>query len=161
MLKVARLLRLARLLQKLDRYYQYSVVVLTLLMATFTVLAHWLACIWYFIGRKELEANQANWTVGTLQLILSLFFFCLCPSSCRYALQLMSRAHSLYFGQNNCDYFYFLFITFLMTHIYVNKFRTKKNQNYRFLLKGIYKMHTYKSLQLMSSVSFWTFKKII
>jgi len=64
MLKVARLLRLARLLQKLDRYYQYSVVVLTLLMATFTVLAHWLACIWYFIGRGELEANQANWTVG-------------------------------------------------------------------------------------------------
>jgi len=66
MLKVARLLRLARLLQKLDRYYQYSVIVLTLLMATFTVLAHWLACIWYFIGREELEANQANWTVGEL-----------------------------------------------------------------------------------------------
>jgi len=70
MLKVARLLRLARLLQKLDRYYQYSVVVLTLLMATFTVLAHWLACIWYFIGREELQANQANWTVGNAQLPL-------------------------------------------------------------------------------------------
>jgi len=64
MLKVARLLRLARLLQKLDRYYQYSVVVLTLLMATFTVLAHGLACIWYFIGRRELDNNSANWTVG-------------------------------------------------------------------------------------------------
>jgi len=64
MLKVARLLRLARLLQKLDRYYQYSVVVLTLLMAMFTVLAHWLACIWYFIGREELATNHANWTVG-------------------------------------------------------------------------------------------------
>jgi len=74
MLKVARLLRLARLLQKLDRYYQYSVVVLTLLMATFTVLAHWLACIWYFIGREELEANQANWTVGTQSSSFCLFF---------------------------------------------------------------------------------------
>jgi len=104
MLKVARLLRLARLLQKLDRYYQYSVVVLTLLMATFTVLAHWLACIWYFIGRKELEANQANWTVGTLQLILSLFV----PSACRCALRLMSQAPNLYFGRKMCDYFYFL-----------------------------------------------------
>ena len=65
MLKVARLLRLARLLQKLDRYSQYSVVVLTLLMAMFTVLAHWLACIWYAIGRQELTANNPpNWTVG-------------------------------------------------------------------------------------------------
>lgn len=65
MLKVARLLRLARLLQKLDRYSQYSVVVLTLLMAMFTVLAHWLACIWYAIGRHELEDNRPpNWTVG-------------------------------------------------------------------------------------------------
>lgn len=64
LLKVARLLRLARLLQKLDRYSQYSVVVLTLLMAMFTVLAHWLACIWYIIGSKELSLNPANWTVG-------------------------------------------------------------------------------------------------
>ena len=66
LLKVARLLRLARLLQKLDRYYQYSVVVLTLLMAVFTVLAHWLACVWYFIGREELQLNAANWTVCLL-----------------------------------------------------------------------------------------------
>lgn len=64
LLKVARLLRLARLLQKLDRYYQYSFIILTLLMAMFTVLAHWLACIWYYIGKRELDSNQANWTVG-------------------------------------------------------------------------------------------------
>jgi hypothetical protein len=61
-LKLARLLRLARLLQKLDRYSQYSVVVLTLLMAMFTVLAHWLACIWYAIGRHELGTSVR--TVG-------------------------------------------------------------------------------------------------
>jgi len=75
LLKVARLLRLARLLQKLDRYYQYSVVVLTLLMAVFTVLAHWLACVWYFIGREELQHNAANWTVGLAALLLT-FTYC-------------------------------------------------------------------------------------
>ncbi|KAI0239899.1 Potassium voltage-gated channel subfamily H member 8 [Lamellibrachia satsuma] len=64
LLKVARLLRLARLMQKLDHYSQYSFVILTLLMAMFTVLAHWLACIWYVIGREELDRNPANWTVG-------------------------------------------------------------------------------------------------
>lgn len=64
LLKVARLLRLARLMQKLDRYYQYSFVVLTLLMAMFGVLAHWLACVWYYIGTQEVEAHPANWTVG-------------------------------------------------------------------------------------------------
>lgn len=64
LLKVARLLRLARLMQKLERYSQYSFVVLTLLMAMFTVLAHWLACIWYFIGKEELKKSPPNWTVG-------------------------------------------------------------------------------------------------
>ncbi|ESO08636.1 hypothetical protein HELRODRAFT_128997, partial [Helobdella robusta] len=66
LLKGARLLRLARLLQKLDRYSQHSFVVLTLLMAMFTVLAHWLACVWYFLGREELLQHPANWTVGWL-----------------------------------------------------------------------------------------------
>lgn len=63
LLKVARLLRLARLMQKLDRYSQYSFVVLTLLMAVFTLLAHWLACIWYYIGKQEIETD--NLAVGT------------------------------------------------------------------------------------------------
>ena len=73
LLKVARLLRLARLLQKLDRYSQYSVIVLTLLMAMFTVLAHWLACIWYIIGSKELSLHPANWTVGKQPLLNYIF----------------------------------------------------------------------------------------
>uniref|UniRef100_A0A3P9BN83 Potassium voltage-gated channel, subfamily H (eag-related), member 3 n=1 Tax=Maylandia zebra TaxID=106582 RepID=A0A3P9BN83_9CICH len=58
MLKTVRLLRLLRLLQKLDRYSQYSAVVLTLLMSTFALLAHWMACVWYFIGRSEIESNS-------------------------------------------------------------------------------------------------------
>lgn len=61
-----RLLRLLRLLQKLDRYSQYSAMVLTLLMSMFALLAHWMACIWYVIGRKEMErnANQQDWDIG-------------------------------------------------------------------------------------------------
>ena len=35
------------------RYSQYSMVVLTLLMMTFALLAHWLACIWFVIGQAE------------------------------------------------------------------------------------------------------------
>ncbi|XP_040057891.2 voltage-gated delayed rectifier potassium channel KCNH8 [Gasterosteus aculeatus] len=65
LLKTVRLLRLLRLLQKLERYSQYSAVVLTLLMSMFALLAHWMACVWYFIGRKEME-SPASWDVGWL-----------------------------------------------------------------------------------------------
>uniref|UniRef100_A0A672HJC1 Voltage-gated delayed rectifier potassium channel KCNH4 n=1 Tax=Salarias fasciatus TaxID=181472 RepID=A0A672HJC1_SALFA len=58
LLKTVRLLRLLRLLQKLDRYSQYSAVVLTLLMSVFALLAHWMACVWYVIGRKEIESSD-------------------------------------------------------------------------------------------------------
>ncbi|XP_051850409.1 potassium voltage-gated channel subfamily H member 4 isoform X3 [Antechinus flavipes] len=67
LLKTVRLLRLLRLLQKLDRYSQYSAMVLTLLMSVFALLAHWMACIWYVIGRKEMEANDPLvWDIGWL-----------------------------------------------------------------------------------------------
>ncbi|XP_034049908.1 potassium voltage-gated channel subfamily H member 4 isoform X2 [Thalassophryne amazonica] len=67
LLKTVRLLRLLRLLQKLDRYSQYSAMVLTLLMSVFALLAHWMACIWYMIGRKEIETNnQDTWDIGWL-----------------------------------------------------------------------------------------------
>lgn len=65
LLKTVRLLRLLRLLQKLERYSEYSAVVLTLLMSTFALLAHWMACVWYFIGRKEIESNSlSSWDNG-------------------------------------------------------------------------------------------------
>ncbi|KAK5889896.1 hypothetical protein CesoFtcFv8_013472 [Champsocephalus esox] len=63
LLKTVRLLRLLRLLQKLERYSQYSAVVLTLLMSMFALLAHWMACVWYFIGRKEIE-SAGLWDIG-------------------------------------------------------------------------------------------------
>lgn len=64
LLKTVRLLRLLRLLQKMDRYSQHSTVVLTLLMSMFALLAHWMACIWYIIGKMEMEANAYNWDIG-------------------------------------------------------------------------------------------------
>ncbi|XP_045563419.1 potassium voltage-gated channel subfamily H member 8 [Salmo salar] len=66
LLKTVRLLRLLRLLQKLERYSQYSAVVLTLLMSMFALLAHWMACIWYFIGRREIENSPNSWDIGWL-----------------------------------------------------------------------------------------------
>ncbi|KAG7243516.1 hypothetical protein INR49_011072 [Caranx melampygus] len=68
LLKTVRLLRLLRLLQNLDRYSQYSAVVLTLLMSVFALLAHWMACVWYVIGRKEIESSDpVTWDIGWLQ----------------------------------------------------------------------------------------------
>ncbi|XP_077153611.1 voltage-gated inwardly rectifying potassium channel KCNH3 isoform X2 [Ranitomeya variabilis] len=60
LLKTVRLLRLLRLLPRLDRYSQYSAVVLSLLMVVFALLAHWVACVWYFIGQQEIESNQSE-----------------------------------------------------------------------------------------------------
>ncbi|VEL12133.1 unnamed protein product [Protopolystoma xenopodis] len=56
-MKLARLIRLARLYQKIERYSQYSAVVLGLLMCMFFLLAHWFACIWYGLGRLELQGD--------------------------------------------------------------------------------------------------------
>ncbi|CAH2267209.1 jg2937 [Pararge aegeria aegeria] len=53
LLKTARLLRLVRVARKIDRYSEYGTAVLLLLMATFVLIAHWLACIWYAIGSWE------------------------------------------------------------------------------------------------------------
>uniref|UniRef100_H3DBT6 Potassium voltage-gated channel, subfamily H (eag-related), member 6a n=1 Tax=Tetraodon nigroviridis TaxID=99883 RepID=H3DBT6_TETNG len=53
LLKTARLLRLVRVARKLDRYSEYGAAVLLLLMCTFALIAHWLACIWYAIGNME------------------------------------------------------------------------------------------------------------
>lgn len=48
----------------MDRYSQHSTVVLTLLMSMFALLAHWMACIWYIIGKKEVESNADTWDIG-------------------------------------------------------------------------------------------------
>ncbi|XP_049867041.1 potassium voltage-gated channel subfamily H member 8-like isoform X9 [Pectinophora gossypiella] len=69
LVKLTRLLRLARLLQKMDRYSQYSALILTLLMLSFTLVAHWLACIWFIIAEKEIEYHKhENWDLGNPHL---------------------------------------------------------------------------------------------
>ncbi|XP_045230779.2 voltage-gated delayed rectifier potassium channel KCNH4 isoform X5 [Macaca fascicularis] len=71
LLKTVRLLRLLRLLQKLERYSQCSAVVLTLLMSVFALLAHWMACIWYVIGRREMEANDPLlWDIALMHAVV-------------------------------------------------------------------------------------------
>ncbi|MEE6471375.1 hypothetical protein FKM82_009255 [Ascaphus truei] len=72
LLKTVRLLRLLRLLPRLDRYSQYSAVVLSLLMVVFALLAHWVACIWYFIGQQEIENSQSE--VPEIALMHALVF---------------------------------------------------------------------------------------
>ncbi|KAG7260129.1 hypothetical protein CRUP_021120 [Coryphaenoides rupestris] len=75
LLKTVRLLRLLRLLQKLDRYSQYSAVVLTLLMSVFALLAHWMACVWYVIGRHEIESSDpVTWDIGESTLMHAVVF---------------------------------------------------------------------------------------
>lgn len=48
----------------MDRYSQYSCIILTLLMLMFSLVAHWLACIWYVIAVEEIEYNPIDWNVG-------------------------------------------------------------------------------------------------
>lgn len=61
---MTRLLRLARLLQKMDRYSQYAAMILTLLMLCFSLVAHWLACIWFVIAEKGQTETDPDWDIG-------------------------------------------------------------------------------------------------
>ncbi|XP_012284973.1 potassium voltage-gated channel protein eag [Orussus abietinus] len=61
-LKVVRLLRLGRVVRKLDRYLEYGAAMLILLLCFYMLVAHWLACIWYSIGRSDADAGvQYSW----------------------------------------------------------------------------------------------------
>ncbi|CAB3384865.1 Hypothetical predicted protein [Cloeon dipterum] len=66
LLKLTRLLRLLRVLQKMDRYSQYSAMILTLLMLSFSLVAHWMACIWYVIAERERKHHEQEWNLGWL-----------------------------------------------------------------------------------------------
>ncbi|XP_076244136.1 potassium voltage-gated channel protein ether a go-go isoform X1 [Calliopsis andreniformis] len=66
-LKVVRLLRLGRVVRKLDRYLEYGAAMLILLLCFYMLVAHWLACVWYVtlrysIGRSDAENGvQYSW----------------------------------------------------------------------------------------------------
>ncbi|XP_045469182.1 potassium voltage-gated channel subfamily H member 6-like isoform X2 [Harmonia axyridis] len=67
LLKTARLLRLVRVARKIDRYSEYGAAVLLLLMCSFTLIAHWFACVWYAIGNAERPMLKAK--VGWLDIL--------------------------------------------------------------------------------------------
>lgn len=54
-----------RVARKLDRYSEYGAAVLFLLMCTFALIAHWLACIWYAIGNVEGESIGWLYSLGS------------------------------------------------------------------------------------------------
>lgn len=47
LLKTVRLLRLIRVAHKFEKVSEYGAVVLIVMMATFAMVAHWMACVWY------------------------------------------------------------------------------------------------------------------
>lgn len=64
LLKTPRLLRLLRVARRIDQYSEYGASVLLLLMASFTLIAHWLACIFYAIAHYERKYLEP--TIGFL-----------------------------------------------------------------------------------------------
>ena len=68
-LKTARLLRLLRVARRIDQYSEYGAAVLILLMATFTLIAHWLACVFYAIA--SFERPRLNREIGWLYQLSS------------------------------------------------------------------------------------------
>ncbi|KAF6035311.1 hypothetical protein EB796_006381 [Bugula neritina] len=58
-LKLVRLLRLLRVARRADQYSQYATATLLLMLLSFALISHWLACIFYIIAymeRKHLDA---------------------------------------------------------------------------------------------------------
>ena len=49
--------------RRMSPYLEYTGTLLILMLFTFGLLAHWLACIWYVIGYEELRKGQ---TIGWL-----------------------------------------------------------------------------------------------
>ncbi|CAB0044343.1 unnamed protein product, partial [Trichogramma brassicae] len=69
LVKLTRLTRLARIMDKMDTYSQYSFIILPLLMVSFAIVAHWMACIWYFIAERERDNNDKDWDLGWLHVL--------------------------------------------------------------------------------------------
>lgn len=75
-------------MRKLDRYLEYGAAMLILLLCFYMLVAHWLACIWYYIGRTDadngvrdfifffamkkisLTVNDENIPTGPIQLVV-------------------------------------------------------------------------------------------
>ncbi|XP_025079540.1 potassium voltage-gated channel subfamily H member 7-like [Pomacea canaliculata] len=69
-LKTARLLRLLRVIRRIEQFAEYGSAMLLLLMVTFTLIGHWLACIFYAIANMERASLEApiGWLDGLAKL---------------------------------------------------------------------------------------------
>ena len=47
-------------MRKLDRYLEYGAAMLILLLCFYMLVAHWLACIWYYIGRTDADNGVSH-----------------------------------------------------------------------------------------------------
>ncbi|XP_050407025.1 potassium voltage-gated channel protein eag [Patella vulgata] len=75
-LKVVRLLRLGRVVRKLDHYLEYGAAMLVLLILVFILFAHWFACIWYSIGYAELGSKVTyGWLPALSRVTGEMFSF--------------------------------------------------------------------------------------
>lgn len=86
-MKTVHLLRLLRLVQKMEHYSQHSSLVLALLMTIFTLLAHWTACVWYLVGLHDLKTSELH----HVALIYAMIF-----GNMTAIIQRMYARHSLY-----------------------------------------------------------------
>ncbi|KAL8622333.1 hypothetical protein ACOMHN_043337 [Nucella lapillus] len=70
-LKSARLLRLLRVIRRIEQFAEYGSAMLLLLMVTFTLIAHWLACVFYAIANMERPLLEApiSWLDGLANLM--------------------------------------------------------------------------------------------
>ncbi len=59
--------------RKLDRYSEYGIAVLFLLMSMFTLIAHWLACLWHVIGERQPYSTVTWLTVHSNDLGVPVF----------------------------------------------------------------------------------------
>jgi len=72
LLKTPRLLRLLRVARRIDQYSEYGASVLLLMMATFTLFAHWLACGFYALASYERRNLGLDKGVGYLNELAEL-----------------------------------------------------------------------------------------
>lgn len=71
-LKLVRLLRafkLTTIFEKIEDYFQFSPAfntILAFIRLVFLMLfiAHWMGCLWHFIGMSDLDSNPMTWIVA-------------------------------------------------------------------------------------------------
>lgn len=67
--KMARLLRLVRVVSKVDQFLEYGLRMLLVLLCFYMIVAHWLACAWFLIGDSDARRGLRHswlWKLGNV-----------------------------------------------------------------------------------------------